>query len=61
LAGTAYPRDTVEVGDRVQVEWELEEIEAEVTGFPEPDKISILLDQGDEVTVPAATVRPLNG
>lgn len=59
--GVDYPRDRMEVGDRVRVEWELEDIEAEVTGFPEPDKVSILLDQGDEVTVPAATVHPLNG
>jgi hypothetical protein len=42
------------------VEWELEEIEAKVTGFPEPGKVSILLDQSDEVTVPAATVHALN-
>jgi hypothetical protein len=60
IVGIDYPRSTMEVGDRVRVEWELEEIEAEVTGFPEPGKISILLDQGDEVTVPAATVHALN-
>lgn len=51
----------MDVGDRVKVDWELGEREAEITGFfPERDKIAILMDDGNEIQVPADTVHPLD-
>ncbi len=48
-------------GDRVLVDWEFDQIEAEMTGPASMGKIPIRLDNGDEVTVPAETVHPLGG
>jgi hypothetical protein len=51
----------MEPDDRVRVEWEFDQIEAEVTGPESIGKIPIRLDSGDEVIVPAETVHPLDG
>lgn len=50
----------MEPGDRVRVDWEFDVIEAEVTGRESMGKIPIRLDNGEEVTVPADTVHPLD-
>ena len=66
--GASCPREAAEPsmlapvppGDRVRVEWELEEIEAEYVGEQAGGKVVIRLDSDDEVTVPADTVHALD-
>lgn len=49
----------MESGDRVLVDWEFDQIEAEMIGLPSQGKIPIRLDSGEEVSVPAETVHSL--
>jgi hypothetical protein len=49
----------MEPGDRVLVDWDFDQIEAEMTDSPSQGKISIKLDSGEEISVPAETVHSL--
>ncbi len=50
----------MEVGDRVIVEWDLEELPGRLVGLSEPGKATVVLDRhpDDEVPVPIEPVRP---
>jgi len=50
----------MEIGDRVIVAWDLEELPGTLVGLTAPGKATVVLDRhpDDEVPVPIETVRP---